>query len=157
MKYQRITPASLRILIDRFHDRVREDPEIGPLLRDQVEDWEEHVERLHAFWSAVMLGDEAGKAEAALDGPPFAVEAPFFDRWIAMFEEEAGGVYEEPVATLFRTKARRVGDSLKNALFYRPGMVKAACRGLAGKPQPPAGGEPPAPATPPASGGRPPD
>jgi hemoglobin len=154
MKYQRITPASIRILIDRFHDRVREDPEIAPLLAEQVGDWDEHVERLHAFWSAVMLGDGAGKSPTALDGLPFAVEAPFFDHWIAVFEEEAGRIYEEPVAALFRTKARRVGDSLKNALFYRPGMVKAACRGLAGKPQRAAGEEPPATATPPASGDR---
>jgi hemoglobin len=132
MKYQRITPASLRLLIDRFHDRVREDPEIGPLLRDQVPDWDEHVERLHAFWSAAMLG--TGSKAAVLDDLPFAVEAPFFEHWVAVFDAEAGEIYEEKVAALFRTKAHRVADLLKNALFYRPGMVKAACRGIAPKP-----------------------
>ena len=50
-----IDEAGLERLIPLFYERVRADPEIGPIFNEAVADWPGHLERLIAFWSSVML------------------------------------------------------------------------------------------------------
>ncbi len=50
-----MTEADLQALVDRFYAKVRADDLLGPLFNRAVEDWPEHLERLGAFWSSVML------------------------------------------------------------------------------------------------------
>jgi hemoglobin len=45
----------------------------------------------------------------------------FFDRWLALFAETADEVAGGEAAGTFRTKANRAAESLKLALFFRPG------------------------------------
>ena len=43
-----------------------------------------------------------------------------FDRWLALFEETCDELFNDTVADVFSTKARRIAESLKLAVFYRP-------------------------------------
>ena len=45
----------LQRLIPIFYARVRADPLIGPVFNNAVDDWDDHLRRLVAFWSSVML------------------------------------------------------------------------------------------------------
>jgi hemoglobin len=48
------------------------------------------------------------------------IRPEFFDRWLALFGETAEEVVGDDRAILFRTKANRIAESLKLALFFRP-------------------------------------
>ena len=50
-----ITEERLKILVDLFYGRVRQDPLIGPVFNGAIHDWDEHLDKLQAFWSSVML------------------------------------------------------------------------------------------------------
>lgn len=43
-----------------------------------------------------------------------------FDRWLHLFEETCGELFDEGVAVAFRAKAARIAESFKLGLFYRP-------------------------------------
>ena len=34
--------AAIALLVDRFYDRVRRDPELGPVFNNAVHDWDVH-------------------------------------------------------------------------------------------------------------------
>jgi hemoglobin len=43
-----------------------------------------------------------------------------FDRWLGLFEQTCGELFDDAVAPAFTTKARRIAESLELAVFYRP-------------------------------------
>jgi hemoglobin len=53
------------------------------------------------------------------------IEPAFFERWLALWRETAGELFTPAIAERFRSKAERIADSLKLALFYRPGLRRA--------------------------------
>jgi hemoglobin len=73
------------------------------------------------FWSSVMLtsGRYKGNPVAVhlrIDG----MEPRLFDRWLELFSETCGELFDEDLAETLRAKALRIAESLKLALFYRP-------------------------------------
>ncbi len=113
--------AELQTLVDRFYARVRADELLGPLFNRAVEDWPEHLEKLGAFWSSVMLtsGRYKGSPIAAHLRHASAIEPHMFDRWLELWRETARETLEEKDAAAIVEKAERIAESLKLALFFR--------------------------------------
>jgi hemoglobin len=120
-QFSEVTEPAIAVLVDRFYDRVRRDPVIGPVFEAAIDDWGEHLAKLRAFWSSVMLtsGSYKGNPMAAHMKQP--IEPPFFGRWLELWRETVAELFTPEVATQFATKAERIGESLKLALFFRPG------------------------------------
>jgi hemoglobin len=48
------------------------------------------------------------------------MEPRLFGRWLELFGETCGDLFDERLAEAFRARAIRIAESLKLALFYRP-------------------------------------
>ncbi len=120
-----ITEADIRVLVDRFYAKARRDPVIGPVFDRAVDDWDAHLATLADFWSSVMLTSRRYKGNPMAAHLKHPIEAPFFDRWLRMWRETASEVFDPGVAAQFSAKAERIAESLKLALFYRPGDISA--------------------------------
>jgi len=48
------------------------------------------------------------------------IQPHLFERWLALFDETCRELFEDSVSDEFRSKAVRIAESLKLALFYRP-------------------------------------
>jgi hemoglobin len=118
-----ITEPGIAVLVSRFYGKARRDPAIGPLFEEAVDDWDEHLAKLCDFWSSVMLttGRYKGNPMSAHIKQP--IQPEFFDRWLALWRETADEVFSPGAAAQFGFKAERIAESLKLALFYRPGEV----------------------------------
>jgi len=119
--YADITEPAIMALVNRFYAKARRDPLIGPVFNDAVEDWDEHLEKLCAFWSSVMLTTGRYKGNPMAAHMKLPIEPHFFERWLALWRETAGEVFAPAPAAAFRDKASRIAESLKLGLFYRPG------------------------------------
>ena len=112
----------IRRLVDGFYGKVRADTERAPIFDRAIPgDWDLHLAMMRDFWSSVML--KSGRYK----GNPVAVhlrvegmESRLFDRWLALFGETCGELFDESLAETLRAKALRIAESLKLALFYRP-------------------------------------
>jgi hemoglobin len=115
--------TDLKIVVDLFYDKVRRDSILGPLFNHAVADWPEHLEKLHAFWSSVMLtsGRYKGSPMAAHLRHAGAIEPPMFDRWLQLWRETAREHLAPADAAAIIAKAERIAESLKLALFFRIG------------------------------------
>jgi hemoglobin len=59
-----VTSAEIRTLVVEFYDRVREDPDLGPIFGDRMDGrWPEHLERMCEFWSTVLLGTRSYRGD----------------------------------------------------------------------------------------------
>lgn len=124
-QFDSITEPAIAALVDSFYAKARRDPVIGPVFNAAVEDWGEHLDKLRGFWSSVMLtsGRYKGNPMAAHVKQP--IEPDFFPRWLQLWRDTAGELFTPAVAAQFCEKAERIGESLKLALFFRPGAPPA--------------------------------
>lgn len=116
-----IDEAALERLIPAFYDRVRADADIGPLFNAAVHDWPDHLEKLVAFWSSVMLasGRYKGSPVAGHLKHKAAITPAMFDRWLAIWADTTNELLAPAAATAMQAKAARIAESLQLALFFR--------------------------------------
>ena len=137
-----ITEEALGRLVGRFYARVRRDPLIGPVFNGAIDDWDEHLVKLQAFWSSVMLtsGRYKGRPLPAHVRHADAIRPESFERWLALWAATTAELLEPDAAAAMQDKAARIAESLQLGIaFARGGLDLPTPR--------------PAPATPAAASG----
>jgi hemoglobin len=121
--YEEVTEATIRALVDGFYARVRCDPTLGPIFANAIANdaWPAHLEKMYAFWSSVLLTSGRYKGNPVDTHRKVAgVEPAMFDNWLDLFEATAAELFVPEVASRFTSATRRIAESLKLALFFRP-------------------------------------
>ena len=116
-----ITEKQLEQLVDRFYAKVREDEVLGPVFNGAIADWPEHLEKLSAFWSSVMLttGRYKGQPMVAHMKHRRSIEPAMFDRWLGLWRETAREMLSAPAAAAIIMKAERIAESLQLGMFFK--------------------------------------
>jgi hemoglobin len=121
--FDAVTEATIQVMVDAFYARVRRDPTLGPIFAAAIADdaWPRHLEKMYEFWSSVMLTSGRYKGDPVSTHRKVAgVEPPMFANWLDLFEATAVELFVPALAERFACKARRIAESLKLALFFRP-------------------------------------
>jgi hemoglobin len=122
-RHEEITEATIKALVDAFYTRVRRDPVLAPVFDGAIaaDAWPAHLEKMYAFWSSVMLTSGRYKGNPVATHRKVAgVAPPMFGNWLDLFEATAVDLFVPEVAERFVRAARRIAESLKLALFFRP-------------------------------------
>ena len=118
-----IDEAFIAKVVETFYDRVRTHPRLGPIFDKAIQgDWTPHLNKMKAFWSGILLHT------GAYSGRPMAVhfalsdlEPAHFGEWLNLFEQTLRDIApSEAAVDYFMEKAARIGESMKEALKYRP-------------------------------------
>jgi hemoglobin len=120
MLYNTITEAALRQLVDTFYTKVRQDSLIGPVFDRAIDHWPEHLEKLQAFWSSVMLtsGRYKGRPLPAHIKHSDSISSSSFERWLGIWRETTAELFEAPIAAALQEKAERIAESLALGIAY---------------------------------------
>ena len=121
-KLTQVSEDGICRLVDAFYAKVRLDPELGPIFERAIPgDWQPHLTKMYAFWSSVMLTTGRYKGNPVVKHLVIPNITPYlFERWLTLFDETCGELFDEAIRERFSTKAERIAASLKLALFYRP-------------------------------------
>jgi len=121
-KLDQITEEAIHRLVDDFYDKIRTDPELGPIfLRVIPGDWDPHLATMRKFWSSVMLTSGRYKGDPVTVHRRVAgIEMELFDRWLRLFHQTSREIFVDDLADALLEKATHIAESLKLALFYRP-------------------------------------
>ena len=117
-----VTDAMIAALVDTFYGRVRQDLLLAPVFA-RVENWDEHLAKLRAFWSSVVLMSGRYHGQPMQAHFPLTIEPRHFDRWLALFEQTTADLCPPAAAALFMEKARRIADSFEMATATRDGQI----------------------------------
>ena len=110
----------LATLVDHFYEKVRRDPDIGPIFNAAVEDWDEHKRLLTSFWASVALRAGSYRGNPMAAHRPHPIQARHFDRWLELWQETCGEELDEANAAQMLDYAQRIGRSLKFGLGLHP-------------------------------------
>lgn len=116
-----LSEDGLAALVKAFYARVRADAELGPIFNDAIADWPEHLEKLSAFWSSIMLtsGRYKGQPVPAHMKHRDRITPALFSRWLALWKRTTDDLMSADAAGALQTKAERIAESLQLALFFR--------------------------------------
>ncbi len=111
----------LKTLVDAFYARVRADGALGPIFNDAIADWPEHLDKLAAFWSSVMLtsGRYKGQPVPAHMKHKDRITPALFDRWLALWAQTTNEMMMPGAAAALQDRAARIAQSLQLAMFFR--------------------------------------
>ncbi len=123
-----LNEVSLAALVALFYGRVRQDSELGPIFNDAIADWPHHLSKLTDFWHSVMLTSGRFKGNPMMKHliHKTRIKPEHFDRWLELWDGATAEVMAPEHARELQIKARRIGESLKLALYYRPELEVAA-------------------------------
>lgn len=130
-RYTRLDPEGLAALVGAFYAAARRDALLGPVFTAAVggseSEWQEHLDRVHAFWCSVTLGSGAYQgrpmqAHAFLPG----LEAVHFRRWLELFAETCNTLFPPHIADELMEKARRMANA------FQAGIALSRAGGIAG-------------------------
>ncbi len=116
-----IEESVLPALLARFYGRVRADAALGPVFNAVVHDWPEHLERLSAFWSSVMLTTGRYKGNPMMKHLVHAerITPAMFQRWLALWSQTTEEMLSLEGAAAMQVKAQRISESLQLAIRFR--------------------------------------
>lgn len=106
----------IKLFVDDFYAKVKNDPLIGPVFLETIPgDWQPHLDKMYAFWNAALFG------VAGFRGNPFAKHAPLkigqehFNRWLELFYETIDKHFEGFIAE----DAKHRAELMANMFLYR--------------------------------------
>ncbi len=110
----------IAILVDHFYEKVRRDPQIGPIFNAAVHDWDEHKRLLTSFWASVALRAGSYRGNPMAAHRPHPIRAEHFDHWLELWGETCSEELDEAHAAQMLGYAQRIGRSLKYGLGLHP-------------------------------------
>ena len=105
--------SRLATLVDRFYDKIRADPLLGPVFNPRVDDWEAHKVLMTSFWTTVALRSGHYRGNPLAQHQPLPIGVEHFQRWLALWRETAGEVLDAESAALMTGYAERIGYGMR--------------------------------------------
>lgn len=113
-----ITEQQISNLVERFYEKVRVDPDIGPIFNAIVPDWPLHLETLKDFWSTVLLTSGRYKGDPMMRHLQLSLDPQHFERWLRLFAETAREEMGPEAATIVIAKSERIAENFKQGIAY---------------------------------------
>jgi len=112
-----VSETLIRELVERFYEKVRRDPDLGPIFETAIRDWDAHLDLLTDFWSSVMLktGRFHGQPVEKHRALP-RLKPEHFPIWLGLFAETAREVCPPAIAADFIDRSERIAASLSRAV-----------------------------------------
>jgi hemoglobin len=120
-----VDEASIRRLVHTFYDRVRQDPLLGPVFEAQVDDWDEHLQKLCDFWSNVVLRTGRYQGRPMQKHLRLPIQAAHFDRWLTLFRATAAEIMPTDAAAILIDRANRIADSFELGIGSVRGEIRS--------------------------------
>ena len=122
-----IGDAYVSLLVESFYERVRADPELGPIFARVIgDDWGPHLAKMKDFWASVAYnaGRYSGRPVPAHQKLTDVTPA-HFRTWLGLFRStlEDTAASAEVVAH-FMDRAERIAESLQLAMFGLDGVPR---------------------------------
>lgn len=114
-----ISLEDVKLLVNSFYARVREDDLLGPIFNEKIGDhWPEHLEKLSRFWQTILL------QEHTYYGSPFAphanlpIDKNHFDRWLYLFFETVDENFVGEKAKEAKIRAEKMAQMFYSKISY---------------------------------------
>lgn len=88
------TLDDVKLLVDTFYVKVRQDDSLAPIFNAQIQDrWPQHLEKMYTFWQTVLLGEHTYFSSPFPPHAKLPVDHAHFTQWLQLFSETIGELF----------------------------------------------------------------
>jgi hemoglobin len=117
----------IKLLVDTFYDKVREDQLIGPIFDERIQNrWPEHLAKMYTFWQTVLLGEHTYYGSPFPPHANLPVEKEHFERWLSLFSQTLHQLFSGEIADEAMWRANKMATMFQYKIdHYRSNSSKS--------------------------------
>ena len=109
----------IKLLVDNFYTKVRQDDLLAPIFQDKIQDdWEPHLEKMYRFWQTVLLAEHTYYGSPFVPHANLPVQKEHFDQWIKLFYETLDEYFVGEKAEEAKWRAQKMADMFYYKIEY---------------------------------------
>ena len=114
------SPTDIRLLVDSFYSKARQDELLAPIFDHAISDWEHHLPTMYQFWERLLLGS------TDYNGNPFSkhlnlsLDSEHFVKWLELFNQILDQNFCGPKTEETKRLARNIAGSFQLRLGITP-------------------------------------
>jgi hemoglobin len=106
-----LTLDDVKLLVNRFYDKVREDGMLAPIFNERIQDrWPEHLEKMYRFWQTILLEDHTYFGSPFPPHAKLPVEHQHFGQWMKLFIDTTDELFSGTKANEAKWRAARMAE-----------------------------------------------
>jgi hemoglobin len=111
----------IRLLVDTFYSRVREDELLGPIFEERLEGkWDEHLAKMYRFWQTLLLGKHTYYGSPLMPHLDMPVEKMHFQQWVMIFHQTVDELFTGEIAEEAKWRGNRMAEMFNYKIdFFR--------------------------------------
>ena len=124
MKKNITTREDIKVLVDRFYEKVRIDESIGFLFSDIARvNWEEHLPRMYDFWENIAFQTGSYVGNPMIVHTDLHQKHPLsqkhFEQWLKLFTSTVDEFFVGECAELVKKRASSIAAVIQHNLLNR--------------------------------------
>lgn len=89
------TIEDIKLLVDTFYGKVREDQLLSPIFNGVIQDrWPQHLEKMYRFWQTVLLQDHTYHGSPFPPHAGLPVDQLHFNTWLGIWHQTLDALFE---------------------------------------------------------------
>ena len=126
-KYPRLTEEKkdilsiddIKLLVNTFYGKVREDYLIGPIFNERIQDrWPQHLAKMYTFWQTVLLGEHTYYGTPFPPHAQLPVEKEHFDRWLTLFSQTLEELFSGEISKEAMWRANKMAEMFQYKIAH---------------------------------------
>lgn len=100
----------IKILVDSFYSKIREDELLGPIFNGVIQDrWPQHLDKMYRFWQSILLHENTYHGSSFDPHAKLPIEKKHFERWQELFSACVEKHFSGPKAEEAMKRAQSIG------------------------------------------------
>lgn len=109
----------IKLMVDQFYGKVRENELIGPIFNGVIKDkWPEHLDKMYRFWESILLGNNTYNGRPFPPHAQLPVSEEHFEQWKALFFETVDENFKGDVADMAKWRATKIAEVFLAKITY---------------------------------------
>lgn len=111
MQKEIINIEDIKLLVNTFYDKVREDELLSDIFNNVIKDrWPQHLEKMYKFWQTILLEEHTYYGSPFLPHANLPVSRTHFNRWLELFFDTIDELFEGEKAEEARWRANKMAE-----------------------------------------------
>ena len=109
----------IKLLVDTFYGKVRENPMLKDIFNTIIQDrWPEHLAKMYNFWQTVLLEEHTYYGSPFVPHANLPVDLEHFDKWLLLFNSTVDDLFEGEKAEKAKWQGQRMAEMFHSKIEY---------------------------------------
>ena len=114
-----ISLPDIKVLVDTFYGRIREEELLGPIFNGILKDrWPAHLEKMYRFWQTVLLEEHTYVGSPFVPHAKLPIDKIHFDTWLNTWYKTIDDLFEGKKAEEAKWRGEKMAEMFLYKILY---------------------------------------